>query len=148
MLFVEEMPGERCSLFERAVADSPVLSFSFLAVPNLILFCVFFLGTGDDGFMMMMMTTMMLLLFLLSFLTSTPFLSVFLTLGKLSTTELHLHFIQCLTLYSQADLKFMILLSWHHTELNIVGHRSRHVLMEGWTLFDQQPIVLTDNKHL
>lgn len=89
MLFVEEMPGERCSLFERAVADSPVLSFSFLAVPNLILFCVFFLGTGDDGFMMMMMMTMMLLLFLLSFLTSTPFLSLFLTLGKLSTTELH-----------------------------------------------------------
>jgi hypothetical protein len=48
MLFVEEMPGER--LFEEAVADAPVSSFSFLAIPNLILFCVFFLGTGDDGY--------------------------------------------------------------------------------------------------
>lgn len=38
VLFIEELPREK--LFEEVVADSSVSSFSFLAVPNLILFCL------------------------------------------------------------------------------------------------------------
>lgn len=81
MLFVEEMPDDK--LFEEAVADSPVSSFSFLAVSNLICFVFSFSGLE----MMIMMTTTTMIMFLLP--TPTPFLSLFLILGKHSTTELH-----------------------------------------------------------
>lgn len=80
VLFVEEMPGER--LFEEAVADSPVSSFSFLAVSNLICFVFSFSGLE----MMIVMTTTMIMLLLP---TPTPFLSLFLIRGKHSTTEQH-----------------------------------------------------------